>query len=105
MLVVLSQDRKRSSAKELEKKFQELDLKCLADDDYCIEGIPEPRKFRAAPAVTVPLNETAEKTIEEFRAGLQTHEGETNNSMLPEDLQRMDDIAGNSLALPFERRV
>jgi hypothetical protein len=106
MLVVLSQDRKRSSSKELRLKLQDIHSKCLGSEDYCTKGVPKPRLFRAATAVLVPLNETAEKTIEEYHTVLPTHEGKTRRSMLPLELEKIDadPIMGDTLALkPFKK--
>jgi hypothetical protein len=94
MLVVISEDKKRSSSGALREKFDDFCLKCMDtnDLDYCTKGIPIRRMFKSATAVEAILNETAEKMIKENQSDLEleTYEGKTRRSMLPENLEKID---------------
>lgn len=101
MLVVLSQSRTRSSSKDLRKEFQTIYEQCLDDEEYCLKGVPQPRLFRAATAVEVPLNKTARTTIEDYGIVLPPHgtnERAPRKSMLPAQLEKLDEV-GENLAL------
>ena len=95
MLVVLSQDRKRSLSGPLKKKFGDLYSTCMNDSDvdYCTKGDPQRRLVRYGTGVTVIPSENAETEIKNKQPDFQTYKGETTReSMRPEQFENMDRI-------------
>jgi hypothetical protein len=98
MLVVLSEDKKRSPSGNLREKFEGFYSRCMDSHhhDYCAKGIPIPlpKVSRYATAVEAILNQTAEKLMEDHPLDLEIepHVGKVRKSMRPEELAKMDDI-------------
>ena len=95
MLVVLSQDRKRSLSGPLKKKFGDLYSKCMDDSDldYCTKGVPLRRPLRHGTGVDVIPSENAENEIKNKQPVFPTYEGKmTRESMRPEQFEKMDKI-------------
>lgn len=100
MLIVLSNDRKRSRSGKLKAEFDRIYSSCTDESDrnYCLKGIPRPmpRFFRAATVVEADLNDIAKMTLSERSPapGLPTHDptrdGKVRKAMRPEDMENMD---------------
>lgn len=95
MLVVLSQEKKRSPSGSLRQKFEGFYSKCLDKNssDYCMKGVPEfERVSRVQTAVVADLNETAKEKMPENPTDLEVeiHEGKTNKSLGEEELKNID---------------
>jgi len=107
MLVVLSQEKKRSPSGSLRQKFERFYSKCLDENssDYCMKGVPEfGRVSRVQTAVVADLNETAKETMPENPTDLEVeiHAGKMNQSLWEEDLKKIDKISMSKL--PFTEK-
>jgi hypothetical protein len=96
MLIVLSQDRKRSMSGSLKKKFGDLLSKCLDDSDleYCTKGFPQRRPLKYGTGVDIIPSEAAEDEIKNKKPNIQTYQGETRKSIRPDQFARLDKIQG-----------
>ncbi|KAI0127539.1 kinase-like domain-containing protein [Xylariales sp. AK1849] len=94
MLVVLSQDRTRSTSRELRREFRTIFSKCMSDSDldYSMKGVPEYRLFRAATAVEARLNQTGRNAIDENQPALPLHVEKPRKSMSPEQFKNLDKL-------------
>jgi hypothetical protein len=95
MLVVLSQNQKRSLSGPLKMKFEGLYSKCIDDSDvdYCTKSDPQQRIVRYETGVTVIPSENAETAIKNSQPKFQTYKGETTReSMRPEQFEEMGSI-------------
>jgi hypothetical protein len=95
MLVVLSQDRKRSLSGPLKKKFGDLYSNCMdaSDVDYCTKGDPQRRLVRYGTGVTFIPSENAVTEIKNKQLNFQTYDGEApRESMRLEQFEKMDRI-------------
>jgi len=94
MLVVLSQEKKRSTSGILREKFLGFYSKCLDENnsDYCLKGVHEFQFSRVQTAVEAILNKTAKETMKENPTDLEVevHEGKTNKSLGEEELKNID---------------
>jgi hypothetical protein len=97
MLVVLSQERKRSESGPLKKKFGDLLSKCMDDSDleYCTKGAPQRRLLRYGTGVDIIPSEAAETEIRDKKPNIQTYQGSaTRKSIRPDQFDRLDKFQG-----------
>jgi hypothetical protein len=95
MLIVLSQEKKRSPSGILRMKIENFYAKCLDKNnlDYCMKGVPEFHLARTPTAVQATLNETAQERMKENpkSSNAEIHEGKTNTALSAEVLENIDE--------------
>lgn len=98
MLVVLSQDKKRSLSGTLKQKFKDLYLKCMDEKngrgvDYCIKSSHKPRLKRFGTGVAIIPSDNAKAEIKNKQPDFQIYEGDTTRESIgPEQFKIMDTV-------------
>ncbi|KAM7201065.1 Protein kinase-like domain containing protein [Naviculisporaceae sp. PSN 640] len=95
MLIILSQDKKRSMSGTLRADFQRMYDKCIKDISYATKRVPEKRKRSEPVAVEAELAPTMQdelKLSQTLGKTLETYTGRRQKSMTKEDLERMDEL-------------
>lgn len=96
MLVVISEEKKRSLSGTLRNKFEGFHSKCQDSTnlDDCTKGTPIRRLFKAQTAVDADLNENATSTMDNNPSPVKAdvYRGKINKSMREEGLKNIDRI-------------
>lgn len=95
MLVVLSEDKKRSTSRHLRTQLEIMYAKCTddANDNYWeASSVRRPYVSKGAIPVDIEFNENAKQTIAEGKPELSVYVGPTRRSMSFQEWKKLDDL-------------